>query len=252
VGTIEIIAHRGFSARFPENTLLALDEALGVGADALEWDIQVAADGVPVLFHDDTLDRTTDGNGELRSRTSKDLARLDAGSWLSPDFIGTRIPTLSEALRALAGRAGRIYPELKAVRAVSDLDSILREIRESGFLPHTVLISLDHRLLEEVRARDSEIHLGWVVSRERDMARCMRRVEKDGRAILDPSVKLLLAKPVRTREMVASGIPLATWTVNTIDQAKALLDLGVRRFTTNEVELMVGWARSVESEEGRG
>jgi glycerophosphoryl diester phosphodiesterase len=80
----------------------------------------------------------------------------------------------------------------------------------------------------------------------------MRRVEKDGRAILDPSVKLLLAKPVRTREMVASGIPLATWTVNTIDQAKALLDLGVRRFTTNEVELMVGWARSVESEEGRG
>jgi glycerophosphoryl diester phosphodiesterase len=181
------------------------------------------------------------------SRSSTDLARLDAGSWLSPDFSGTRIPTLAATLAGLRPWGGRIYPEVKAVRSLSDLDPILDLLRRSGFHSRTVLISLDHRLLEEVRARDSEIHLGWVVAHEEDMDWCTRRVADDGRGVLDPAAQLLLGAPARTQEIVGAGIPLATWTVNDIDEARALYDLGVRRFTTNEVARLVEWSQSVEA-----
>jgi glycerophosphoryl diester phosphodiesterase len=138
--SIEIIAHRGFAAHFPENTLPALEGALDAGASSLEWDIQVTADGVPVLIHDDALDRTSDGRGPVHFRTSAELSRLDAGSWLAAEFAGTRIPTLAEALACLGGRVDRIYPEVKSVRSDADLDSILRILRESGLHPRTVLI----------------------------------------------------------------------------------------------------------------
>jgi glycerophosphoryl diester phosphodiesterase len=246
--SIEIIAHRGFAAHFPENTLPALEGALDAGASSLEWDVQVTADGVPVLIHDDDLDRTSDGRGPVHTRTSAELSRLDAGSWLAAEFAGTRIPTLAETLARLGGRVDRIYPEVKSVRSDADLDSILRILRESGLHPRTVLISLNHVLLEKTRARDPEIHLGWVVDDEEDLDRCARIVVDDGRAILDPAARLLLKSPGRTREMVAAGIPLATWTVDEPDEAQSLLDLGVRRITTNQVARLVSWARGAEVE----
>jgi len=248
-GSIEIIAHRGFAARFPENTLPSLDGALDAGASSLEWDIQVAADGVPVLFHDDVLDRTTDGTGPVHALTSAELASLDAGSWLAADFAGTRVPTLSETLARLDKRVDRIYPEVKGVRSDADLESILRILRGSGLYSRTVLLSLNHALLAQVRTLDPEIQLGWVVDDEKDMERCARTVADDGRAILDPAARLLIENPAGTCEMVAAGIPLATWTVDDTDEAQSLLDLGVRRITTNQVARLVRWARAVEVEE---
>lgn len=249
---VEVIAHRGFSAEFPENTLPALLGAIDAGANALEWDIQVTSDGVPILFHDDDLDRTTDGRGPVGGLTSQELARLDAGSWFSNDFVGTRIPTLEGALAHLSGSEAHLYPELKAVRSFADIDPILALLRASGSWPRITLISLDHELLDEIRSRDPEIHLGWVVSRERDMERCIRKVESDRRALLDPRARLLLDTPSRTRDIVAAGIPLATWTVDEVETARSLYDLGVRRFTTNQVGQLVAWARTLAPEESDG
>lgn len=243
--SIEIIAHRGFSANFPENTIAALEGALDAGAVALEWDVRVTADGTPVLFHDDRLDRTTDGSGDFSEVSMERLAHLDAGSWFSPQFVGTRISTLEEVLHAIEPRVERIYPELKGVRSPSDLDTILRLLRESGLHSRTILISLDHAILEQVRARDSEIFLGWVVSREEDMDGCAGQVARDGRAILDPAARLLLDNPDRTKRLTAT-IPLATWTVDDPAEASALLDLGVRRITTNQVARLLAWAQGAE------
>jgi glycerophosphoryl diester phosphodiesterase len=116
-GPPEIIGHRGYPDRFPENTLPSLEGALEAGCRSLEWDVKVTADGVPVLFHDETLERTTDGEGPLAERTLGELRELDAGAWFHPRFRGTRIPTLREALEAVAGRVERIYPEVKAARS---------------------------------------------------------------------------------------------------------------------------------------
>src|SRR6266704_6290544 len=98
------IAHRGASARAPENTLAAFAEAVRLGANAIELDVHLTADGVPVVIHDGTVDRTTNGRGEVAAMTLKDLRRLDAGAWFSSRFRGERIPTLEESLEFARGR----------------------------------------------------------------------------------------------------------------------------------------------------
>src|SRR3990170_1715594 len=119
---VQIIAHRGYSARAPENTLAALEAAVAAGADAVEFDLHTAACGTPVLFHDAMLSRTTNGVGPLRRRTLDQLKALDAGKWFSPDFAGERIPSFEETLRALKGRTGTIYAEVKGFRELEDTD----------------------------------------------------------------------------------------------------------------------------------
>lgn len=107
-----VIAHRGESSRAPENTLAAFRGALEAGADFVEFDVHLSADGVPVVIHDETVDRTTEGSGRVDTLTVAQLKALDAGSWFSAGFAGERIPTLGETLELLRGK-GRILLELK-------------------------------------------------------------------------------------------------------------------------------------------
>jgi glycerophosphoryl diester phosphodiesterase len=241
--TPEIIGHRGYAARFPENTLPALEGALATGCRSLEWDVHVSADGVPVLFHDDTLERTTDGVGLLRDHSLARLRELDAGDWFDPDFRETRIPTLEEALESLVGRVDRIYPEVKRAGGSEGLETIVRILGDSPLHPRTILISLDLELLPRIRAMDPDLTLGWVVDREEDVEPSARAVLADGNAVLDPDRRLLLADPERTRELVARGVPLVTWTVDDPDEAEALREMGVLRVTTNRVGELMAWSR---------
>ena len=80
-----VIGHRGAAARFPENTLAAFDYAVGLGVDAIEFDIRITRDGVVVVIHDPTLDRTTGGPGQVAQQSVRDLAGVDAGARFSPD-----------------------------------------------------------------------------------------------------------------------------------------------------------------------
>lgn len=98
------IAHRGASRAAPANTLAAFERALALGADGVEFDVRLSADGVPVVIHDATVDVTTDGRGPVSGLTLMELKALDAGAWFDPAFAGERIPTLAEVLDALGGR----------------------------------------------------------------------------------------------------------------------------------------------------
>src|SRR3954468_13070185 len=99
------VAHRGASAVAPENTVAAFDEAVRLGAKAVEFDLRLTANGVPVVLHDETVNRTTNGTGPVSGYDSFDLLRLDAGSWFHSRFAGNRIPTLDEALLAIGPSA---------------------------------------------------------------------------------------------------------------------------------------------------
>jgi glycerophosphoryl diester phosphodiesterase len=242
--TPEIIGHRGYAARYPENTLPSLEGALAAGCRSLEWDVHVSSDGVPVLFHDDTLERTTDGAGPVHDQPMDRLRELDAGAWFDSRFRGTRIPTLEEALEALEGRVDRIYPEVKRAGGDAGLVAILEILRASPLHSRTILISLDLALLPQVRRLDPELTLGWVVSRPEDLEPSARAVLADGNAVLDPDRRLLLAEPDRTRELVARGVPLVTWTVDDVDEAEALREMGVARITTNRVGDLMAWSAS--------
>ncbi|MEA3375544.1 MAG: glycerophosphodiester phosphodiesterase family protein [Chloroflexota bacterium] len=122
------IAHRGASAVAPENTLAAFEKAAQLGADGIELDVRLCADGVPVVIHDASVDATTDGSGRVAGMTLAELKQLDAGSWFGPAFAGERIPTLAETV-ATVGDQLLLNFELKGeglvdrglVRAVVDL-----------------------------------------------------------------------------------------------------------------------------------
>lgn len=93
-----ICAHRGASKSHPENTLTAFREAIRLGANQIEFDVNMTKDGHLVLMHDLTVDRTTDGSGRVADLTLSQIKRLDAGRWKRPEFAGQRVPTLAEAL----------------------------------------------------------------------------------------------------------------------------------------------------------
>ena len=97
---VDVICHRGNSADAPENTLASIRAAFELGCDVVEIDVRRSRDGVPVIIHDDTVDRTTDGAGHVADLTLAELKTLDAGSWKGDRFSGERIPTLEEALLA--------------------------------------------------------------------------------------------------------------------------------------------------------
>ena len=131
ISRCEIVGHRGWAAVYPENTLVSAKMAVQAGADGTEFDVQATRDGVVVLLHDKTLDRTTDGTGELAAKTLAELRSLDAGSWKDPQFAGEPLPTLEQQLRALKGTGCQPVIEIKmtgisdkVIQAVRDLDMV--------------------------------------------------------------------------------------------------------------------------------
>ena len=110
---LEIIAHRGFSSIAPENTLAAFELAIARGASSIEFDIQLSADSVPVIFHDATLERITGVSGKVRDKNLSQLQTLDAGKWFGAEFLGQKIPTLKEALSILKNVDKFLYFDVK-------------------------------------------------------------------------------------------------------------------------------------------
>lgn len=158
-----VIAHRGFSAKAPENTLAAFAAALDANADMVELDVTLSRDGHVVVIHDDTLDRSTSGSGPVEAHDLEALRSLDAGSWFHADFAGERIPLLSEVYDLCRDRIV-INVELKGIQgqdrrcrfveAVTDLTS-------SGNMLDTVLFSsFDHKLLHELRKKLPKAFIG--------------------------------------------------------------------------------------------
>lgn len=94
-----LIGHRGLAGLAPENTLASLSAAAAHGLAMVEFDVRLSKDGVPLVFHDDLLERTTDGHGPVAARDWADIAPLDAGSWFAPAFAAERVPSLEQVLR---------------------------------------------------------------------------------------------------------------------------------------------------------
>jgi glycerophosphoryl diester phosphodiesterase len=237
----EIIAHRGFSARAPENTLAAVDKAIEAGADAIEWDVHVAMCGTPVLFHDVNLSRTSNGVGPVRRRTLAQLQALDAGKWFAPEFAGEKIPSLAQALERTRGRVQRVYTEVKGFRELEDLDRMVEIVRKAERVRDNVFISLDWAILDRIAGRDAEVGIGYVVEKAERFDEGLERAASDGRSLLDLDYRILLERPELARRALDRGITLAVWTVNEPAEAAALLGAGVTRFTTDRVDTLIAW-----------
>ncbi len=152
------IGHRGAAGHEPENTLRSFERAIELGTDMIELDVQVCGTGELVVIHDETVDRTTDGSGQVKEMPFKELRALDAGK-------GERIPTLDEALALLEGRAG-INIELKSLRSAGPAyDSVLNALVKAGWGMEDILMSSFHLgELTEMRKLSGEVRVGVLVS----------------------------------------------------------------------------------------
>jgi len=164
------IGHRGAAGEAPENTLAAFELALRQGADGVEFDVRLSADGVPVVIHDARLERTTSGSGWVNEHRASALRRLNAGAWFSRRFpsrareryAGARIPLLSEVLDWTRDRKCRALVEIKDPEAVA---KVLEEIEAAGVRSLAMVISFDLPTLRRARQLDPEIALGMDISR---------------------------------------------------------------------------------------
>lgn len=155
-----VIAHRGASWQFPENTLPSFAAAVAVGADAVEFDFQAAADGTLVVIHDDTLERTTNAAAlwghelAVRHHPWAELSQLDAGSWFGPQFRGTALPTLEQALAAIVPQAIAV-----AERKSGPAGELVSQLRSLGCLDRVVVQAFDWAFLADCRRLAPELTL---------------------------------------------------------------------------------------------
>ena len=167
-----LIGHRGYPARYPENTLAAFTGAMDAGCDMIELDVTLTRDRRVVVIHDDTLDRTTNGSGPVRDRTVEEMRKLDAGSWFAPRFAAERVPLLDEVIALTAGRC-MLNIEIKesAFEEGYPADAIEHQVAElvktAGAMDRVIVSSFDRRILERLARMPAPPALAFIIGRGR-------------------------------------------------------------------------------------
>lgn len=240
---LQRVAHRGYSAVAPENTLPALAAAVLSGATYVEFDVRTTADGVPVVIHDRTVDRTTDGSGHVWDLPFDELRELDAGSWFSPAYAGVRVPSLAEVLDLFPDGGAALLLEIKPPADLEQVKFILAMVAERGLLERTVVQSFDPQVMRLVREAAPDVRRGLLRLRyEADTVPLATELDV---VCCNPSVDDVLGDPATTAELIAAGIEVMPWTANDIDQWPALVRAGVAGLITDRAGELAGWvARS--------
>jgi len=225
-----VIAHRGDSAHRPENTLASFASALEVGASVVELDVQLTADDHVVVLHDPTVDRTTDGRGDVGRMKLAEVRALSAGypEKFGGAWSGERVPTLAEALTLVRERA-RIMIEIKKESVSDDIDGgiearTIAEVRRLGLADQVALISFEHRALLRCRELAPEIARGHLFGRTApgDM---LPATKDAGCGIVMPH-KSQLSDAIAD-QVHGAGLKLATWVVDEPEELKRLASFGL-------------------------
>jgi len=241
---VEIIAHRGSSFLAPENTRAAMQLAWQEGADAIEGDFRLTRDGQIICLHDASLKRTAGVNRRIVECSLDELRTYDVGSWKGPQFTGERIPTLEE-LFATVPTGKRFYVEVKSgLEIVEPLHDVIGDCA----LPpeQIVLISLQLPVVTALKQAIPQCPAYWVVEFKRaetgqwqpNARDIIGSAERAGLNGLD----LMAAGPIDAplvKRIKTAKLELCVWTVDDPVRAQRLIDLGVRRITTNRP----GWLR---------
>ncbi|MEN3333426.1 MAG: glycerophosphoryl diester phosphodiesterase [Blastocatellia bacterium] len=261
--TALVIAHRGASGLAPENTLTAFRLAIALGADGFELDVQLSADGQPVVIHDARLNRTTERTGAVAALTVEELAACDAGAWFArrlarrpriramaksvanltqendQRFAGESVPALADVLAlAAAAKIRRVYVELKGSRRHDNqplLDAVLALVSQHKMERAVTLLSFDHEIVRRAKALAPRLRTAATFAipghghlTARAIINAVKRAEADEAA---------LHYGLATRHAVAAlherGISVVAWTANSKLIMRRMLVVGVDAIMTN-------------------
>lgn len=262
-----IIGHRGASSVAPENTLAAFARALADGADGLEFDVRLAADGVPVVVHDTTLERTALRRDRVASLSSADLADIEVGSWFNrrfparshPTYARERVPLLSHVLTLFAPRCRALYIEIKCApaEATAHARAVVEALRADSLAACIAIVeSFTLEAIAEVKRLAPELHTAALFERS------IRRPLPPARSLAESALahdanEIALHRSLVTPRAVevarAAGLPVVVWTVDHPSWARRAAQLGLRALITNRPARLresLNVARAAESEVG--
>ncbi len=223
-----VMAHRGLSADAPENTLYAFSDAISVGADFIELDVQQTRDGVLVVMHDSNLKRTTGVNKDIWDVDYADIQNLDAGSWFDPAYANARIPTLEETLQFVDKRA-RLNIEIKPTKHGSDTleQDVAELITQYQYTDACYVTSFSYGSLKKVKEANPEIRTGYLMSVAYGQFYSPKYADA-----------FSLNKVFVTSQVVNAahqqGKQIFAWTVNSMSEVRSLCNLHVDSIITDD------------------
>ncbi|KGA95967.1 hypothetical protein AJ85_07975 [Alkalihalobacillus alcalophilus ATCC 27647 = CGMCC 1.3604] len=233
----EIFAHRGFSSKYPENTMSAFKAAAELDIDGIELDVQLTKDGVLVIMHDLKLDRTTNGKGFVRQTSSYEIQTLSAGAWFSDEFEKERVPTLEEFFQWVKPLSLKINIELKGL--VEDreqlIEKVLNLVRSYSLEERVIFSSFDHRGMKMLKNRAPEIESAVIA-----MAAIFgpehyaTTVGVEGYHFYSPTLLEEEAK-----KLIRSEFLIRPFTVNREEDLKKFMSWGVAGLFTDNPDLAV-------------
>jgi len=248
-GPPRVFAHRGGAALAPENTIAAFERGIASGADGLELDVHLSADGIVVVCHDETLDRTTDTSGRLAARTASELARVDAGYRFvdgkgDHPFRGQSIgiPTLSDVLRRY-----KAVPTIVEMKVDSEAmgRAVAAVVRDAGAHDSVCAAGFGLRALRAARQElptmaSSACHPEVRLSLYRSWARWpVRRAPFGGYQVPEIAGSLRVASPRFIRHAHRAGLEVQVWTIDDEADMRRLLDWGADGLISNRPDLAV-------------
>ncbi|KHF38591.1 glycerophosphodiester phosphodiesterase family protein [Halalkalibacter okhensis] len=233
---MKCIAHRGWSSKAPENTLaafrLAMEETWIYG---VELDVHLTKDGVPVVIHDHTLERTTNGNGFIKESMYEELRKLDAGSWFHSSFAEEKIPSLEEVFQLFKPTSCQIVVELKQTGDFYlGLEKAVIELIEKYNMYSQVLVaSFDHESVRMVKELDRHVETGFIVLGQPTML--IDQLNFTGATSVSMHYAYLTKALVST--LLENGVRVGAWTVDDAKVMETLKDYSPHmHITTNKPE----------------
>lgn len=233
---MKIIAHRGASAYAPENTLAAFQKALDMGAKAVEFDVQMTADGELIVIHDDFLSRTTNGQGLVIQTDYEVIKTLDAGSWFDPIFKDEKIPLLKEVLILLKDRV-EVHLEIKKIafekRPIEE--AIYQCVKEIGMVDQVIFSSFDHQCLLYL-SKTYHVTIGMLTGSS--LVEPAGYIKSTGIALssYNPSAEYVSQSLVAA--IHGDGYQVTTYTVNDLWLLDLLEEMGVDGVFSNYPDLL--------------
>jgi glycerophosphoryl diester phosphodiesterase len=233
-----IVAHRGASATHPENTLPAFEEAIRLGAPAVELDVRLSRDGVAVVMHDPTAERTTDGTGAVHELSAQEIGALDAGTEDAP----ASVPTLAEVLDLVSGRAA-VALEIKNLPGEPGFETqgetIVRttheELERTMFEGPVLLLSFNPASIAASKAIAPAVPTGFLITNVVTPAEALGHAVQVGHDMVLPGSRdLAPAGEAFVDEVHAAGLRVGTWTVDDPDEIRMFLARGVDAVASND------------------
>lgn len=242
-----VIGHRGASGFAPENTLAAFRKALELGAGFIETDLQLSRDARLVALHDDTLERTTNGQGPVSSKTLEELRRLDAGSWFrpstheaAPHFSGEPIPTIEEVLAFGREQEIGLLLEIKATGPSGAEHAVVGALRAAGEIPRSVVLSFAPSVLRRIRELEPLVMTGFLYG-DRMPSPVSTAVDLGARQLLPRTDRVT---PELVSEAHAHDLKVVAWTANTANDMQKLISAGVDGIITDYPDRLTALLRT--------